>query len=170
MSLIRPDAAKELSRWSEPLAAVALFALGLWWGLTAFGVLQWLGWIFVLVGGALGFLGVRRARFWRGADGAGHVQVAERAITYFGPQGGGTIDVDDLTHLSLVRHGSFQFWRLTGPTHAPLLVPVDASGADALYDVFANLPGIQMETLLRALDRPDGNEVVIWARNLNRLH
>ena len=170
MSLIRPEAAKELSRWAEPLAAMALLALGLWWGLTAFGVMKWLGWLLVLFGGALVLLGVRRARFWRGADGAGHVQVDERSITYFSPNGGGSIDVDDLVGLALVRHGSFQFWRLMAPARVPVLIPVDASGADALYDVFANLPGIQMEILLRSLERADQTEVVVWSRNLTRLH
>ncbi|WP_420568376.1 hypothetical protein [Thalassovita sp.] len=174
MSLIRPEAAKRLSRWAEPSAALALVALGLWWALTSFGVLKWLGWALAAVGAVFLFLGIRRARFWRGAGGVGHVEVNEGAISYFSPEGGMVLPIDALSQISLTGEGRDRQWRLLAQGFYPLSIPVDANGAQALYDVFASLPGIQMESLLRALEKPaensGKNDVVIWSRNLNALH
>ena len=170
MSLIRPNAMKELSRWAEPLTAFAIIALGLWWALTTFGVLMWLGWVLLIAGGAFLVLGIRRARFWRGTGGLGHVDVDEGTITYFSPDGGIVLPIDDLTRITLISNGNSQCWRLFARGFHPLSIPVDASGAQALYDVFASLPGIRMESLLGALQKPGENDVVIWSRNLTALH
>jgi hypothetical protein len=173
MSLIRPSAAKELSRWAEPLAALTLIVMGGWWGVTTFGVLKWLGWVLATAGAVFLLLGVRRARFWRGSGGVGHVDVDEGTITYFSPEGGIVLPVCALVRISLVG-GAQKHWLLNADGFHPLEIPVNASGAQALYDVFASLPGIQMESLLRALEKPaqnsDENEVVIWSRNLTALH
>jgi hypothetical protein len=174
MSLIRPEAATRLSRWAEPLAALALVALGLWWALTSFGLLQWLGWALVVVGAVFLLLGIRRARFWGGSGGIGHVEVDEGAITYFSPDGGIVLPIDAISQISLTGEGAARQWQLRAHGFHPLHIPVNASGARALFDVFASLPGIQMESLLRALEKPAGNagenDVVIWSRNLTALH
>lgn len=170
MSLIRPGAARQLSRWAEPLAAVALFLLGVWWALTAFGVLMWLGWVLAGAGLVFLLLGIRRARFWRGSGGVGHVEVDEGTITYFSPEGGIVLPIDALARISLTTQGDERHWLLQARGFVPLAVPVTASGAAALYDVFASLPGIQMEFLLRNLESPERNDVVIWSRNLVALH
>ncbi|MGH1353871.1 MAG: hypothetical protein ACRBBS_02150 [Thalassovita sp.] len=170
MSLIRPNAANELKRWAEPLAALALIGLGLWWALTAFGVLRWLGWALVAGGVVLLLLGVRRARFWRGAGGVGHVDVNEGTITYFSPEGGNVLPIEALARITLSGQNEARHWLLHARGFQPVRIPVTASGAAALYDVFAGLPEIQMETLLRALEKPIENDVVIWSRNLVALH
>lgn len=171
MTLIRPDAAAGLKRWAEPLAALALIGWGLWWGVTSFGVIRWLGFVLITVGGALLVLGIRRARFWRGAGGLGHVEVDEGSITYFAPEGGGTLAIDALTGIALVQRGHGpRAWELTAPAVPPVWIPLDASGAQALFDVFANLPGLEMQALLRHLNTAQQGDVVIWHRNDTRLH
>lgn len=171
MTLIRPDAAAGLKRWAEPLAALALIGWGLWWGLTSFGVIRWLGFALIIVGGALLVLGIRRARFWRGTGGLGHVEVDEGSIAYFGPENGGAVAIDALKYIMLVqRDRGRREWELAAPAVPPVWIPVDASGAQALFDVFANLPGMDMQALLRHLNAPHANDVVIWRRNDARLH
>lgn len=170
MSMIRPNAAKELSRWAEPLAALALILLGLWWALTAFGVLMWLGWGLTGIGSVFLLLGIRRVRFWRGTGGVGHVEVDEGTITYFSAEGGIVLPIDALARITLTTQSDTRQWLLHARGFAPLSIPVTASGAAALYDVFASLPGIQMESLLRHLGSAARNDVVIWSRNLVALH
>ena len=49
------------------------------------------------------------------------------------------------------------------------MIPVDAAGADALFDAFAVLPGLQIERMLRQLrNRPEG-VVLMWERSSTRL-
>ncbi|SMO62431.1 hypothetical protein SAMN06265173_107115 [Thalassovita litoralis] len=170
MSLIRPEAATTLKRWAEPLIAVGLSLFGLSLGLTGLGVVKWAGFLFTAIGAALLILGIRRARFWQGSDGAGVVEVDEAAITYFGPEGGGAIPVGDLDKIVLVQRHSGKAWWLTSRSAPPLIIPVNASGTQMLFDVFANLPGMDMQALLRVLDSSGPNDVVIWQRNGARLH
>lgn len=171
MSLIRPDAADGLKRWAEPLLAAALIGWGLWWGLTSLGVIKWLGFGLILLGGVLLILGIRRARFWKGADGVGHVEVDEGVISYFSPAGGGSLEVRDLQVIQLIQVGeTSRMWQLKALMTPPLYVPVNASGAEALFDVFANLPGLDMQGLLARLNGPATNDVVIWRRNHTSLH
>ncbi|THD75984.1 hypothetical protein E7681_05945 [Thalassobius vesicularis] len=168
--MIRSGAADTLKRWAEPLIAVAITGFGLWWALTGFALIRWLGVAVTVLGVALLVLGIRRARFWRGGQGAGHVEVDEGAIAYFGPLGGGVIGANALHSLRLVTRDGARSWELRAPGQDPLQVPVDANGAEALFDVFANLPGIDMRRLLRALDETGPQDVVIWVRNDARLH
>lgn len=168
--MIRPDAARGLKRWSETLVAAGVVALGVWWALTTFGIVKWMGAMVAVAGILLLVLAVRRALFWRGSDGVGHVEVDEGAINYFAPEGGGAVPVAALSALMLVQTAGATCWRLSAPGAAPLNIPVDASGAETLFDVFANLPGIDMQALLRALNAAQTKDVVIWRRNDVRLH
>jgi hypothetical protein len=57
--------------------------------------------------------------------------------------------------LRLVTLRGRRLWRLKQGDGQVLLVPVDAAGAEALFDVFAALPGLDMRALLAALS-PEG--------------
>lgn len=167
MQLIRPEAAAALSRWREVLVGLTLAVLGLNWGLASFGPLRWLGWVLVALGAALIVTGIQRARFRRGGDGPGVVTVDERRVSYFGPLTGGTLALDDLTRLSLDGQGRPAHWRLDSHGQPPLMIPVTAEGADALFDAFAALPGMETGRLLAALDASDrqrGTVTAIWTR------
>lgn len=156
---LRPEALAVLKRWSEPILAAGLGALGLWWALTSWGVLMWIGWILVAIAVAWGFVSLQRLRFARGGGGAGVVTVDERRVIYMGPVDGGVAELDLLVMLELV---DGRIWRLVLSPGGPLDIPVDAEGADALFDVFAALPGLRAEALLSALKEARPGAVQLW--------
>lgn len=166
----RPEARALLWRWHELLVALGMICLGLWWGLGSFGALQWLGFILLLSGAVLAVAGYQRGRFRHGSGGAGVVQVDERRLSYFGPLTGGVIDMEDVTRIEFDPSGKPAHWVLTAPGAQVLAIPVDAEGADMLFDLFAALPGIRTEAMLDVLSRTPDARVIIWRRGVPRLH
>jgi hypothetical protein len=158
----RPEARAALWRWREAMVAGVVAALGLWWALTSFGVLQWLGWALVALAAAAGYVAIQRLRFGQGGGGPGVVQIDERRLSYFGPLSGGIVDLDDLVRLDLDPTGRPPHWVLSHRSGDPLPIPVNAEGADALFDVFATLPGIRTERMLDALRHSPDTRVTIW--------
>lgn len=169
--LIRPEIRAILKRWSEVLAAGAVVLLGTWWGVTAFGILRWVGLALALCGAALAFAAWQRLRFSQGGGGPGIVTVDERRIVYYGPEDGGVADLDLLLKLELDPAAApGPAWVLRLATGETLEIPVNAEGADALFDVFAALPGLRNEDVLAVLGRiPDGR-VTLWSAPKRRLH
>ena len=171
MSLIRPNAARQLKRWAEPGIAVLFCAGGVWLALTGLGIFRWFGVLLAIVSTSFALLAIRRAMFWGGEFGVGHVEVDEGEIRYMAARGGASLPISALRSVRLTQQDRGpRLWSLSGAGMPPLWIPVDASGAQALFDVFANLPGMDMQALLRHLNRPQGNDVVIWQRNAARLH
>ena len=75
------------------------------------------------------------------------VEVDEGQVGYWGPSFGGFVALADLVEVRLTEfHGTRQ-WRLRTASGEVLTVPVDAAGAEKLYDAFAALPGIDMAAL-----------------------
>lgn len=161
-NLIRPEIRTFVWRWREVIVGLAVLALGLWWALGSFGVLRWVGWAMVLGGLALGFTGVQRLRFASGGGGAGVVEINERRIAYLGPLTGGVIDLDDLTALEVDHSGRPAQWQLSALPFTTLTIPVDAEGADQLFDVFAALPGLSTERMIAALNAVGEDSVDVW--------
>ena len=163
MSFVRPEAAQKLLRWREAISGAAATLLGSYWMVTQTGALRIIGTVLCVGGALLVFAGIQRARFRRGADGAGVVQVDEGQLTYFGPIEGGALAVEDITRLDLVpaRFGdkSWMLWHRNGP---PLTIPANAAGADALFDVFATLPGLKTQDILKALNTGQTAPVTLW--------
>lgn len=163
MSFLRPEVVAGLARWREVIAAAAALTIGGW--------LVWLGgWFLMPLGAAVcvlavawGLIALRRLRFLRGVAAPGVVEVDEGQIGYFGPTFGGFVALSDLAEVRLaVFHGA-RHWRLKTTAGEVLLVPVDAAGAEKLYDAFAVLPGIDMARLVAAIDR--GVETLpLWTR------
>lgn len=164
MSFIRPELRAALWRWREALAGVATVVLGLWWVVGPAGLLGWVGGALVLGGLAQGFVGVQKARFRSGGGGPGVVQVDEGQIIYFGPLGGGAVAVADLNSIVLIPGGKPAHWVLAQPGQPELQIPVNAEGSEALFDVFAALPGIRTERMLAELQNGPAHPVVIWSR------
>lgn len=150
--MIRPELRAALWRWREVLAAGGVVAFGLW--AASFGglVLVPFGLVAAALGIGLGVQAVRRLRFMQGADAPGIVEVDEAQISYMGPEFGGFVNVPDLIELRLVRMRGRRLWRFKQSDGQALLVPVDAAGAEALFDVFATLPGLDMTAVLAALE------------------
>ena len=175
MPLIRTDVTLLLTRWREVIVAGVLAAGGLW-------VVWRGGYLLVPVGGAVvafavawGFLGLRRMRFAQGVAAPGWVEVDEGQVGYLGPAFGGYVALPDLVEIRLLTMRGRRLWRLKQADGQVLLVPVDAAGAERLFDAFASLPGLGSADLLAALSPavagsgqtlpgPDATTRVVWRR------
>lgn len=155
---IRPEVRRMAWRWREVAVGVAVGVLGLWWALTSFGILRWVGVALCVIAAALTVVAIQRLRFDRGGGGAGVVQLNERRVGYFGPETGGVVDLDDLVRLELI---GGRVWRLTGGPEV-LEIPVDAKGAEALFDLFAALPGMRTAAMIQTLNAAPAGVVTVW--------
>lgn len=163
--MIRPEAKEHLMRWREVLVGAGALLLGLWWLLGKSALLMLPGAAFALGGAALIWIGVQRARFRGEGQGPGSVQVDEGQITYFGPLTGGAAALQDLSGIILDPTFHPMHWRLTQPGMPELVIPVNADGAERLFDAFATLPGLRMDRVLATLKAPGKHPSVIWRRD-----
>jgi hypothetical protein len=136
------------------IAAGLVAMVGLW--------LVWLGGYLLLpVGVAVlvfattwAIAALRRMRFAQDIMAPGMVEVVEGQIGYLGPSLGGYVSLPDLVELRLVTMQGRRLWRLKQADGQSLLIPVDAAGADRLFDAFGSLPGMDMAALVAALGAP----------------
>ncbi len=171
MSFLRPEVRDTLLRWRETLAGTAAGILGIWLAMTSFGPFFLIGVALVIGGFALAVAGVQKARFRRGGEGPGVVQVVEGRVTYFGPWGGGAAALDRLGWLELVpSDGAAGLWVLVSEDGDRLEIPVDAKGADALFELFETLPGLRTGHMLDSMKPPVRERTLIWQRDVPRLH
>lgn len=175
MSFIRPEARATLWRWREVLAGLGTVLLGAYWMLGPGGLLGWIGAAVAATGAVLALIGLQRLRFRSAGGGPGVVQVDEGQITYFGPLTGGVVAGSELSRLTLDPTGRPPHWVLYAAGQPALHIPVNAEGADALFDVFSALPGIKTERMLAELNALPSHPVVIWERTssqprLGRIH
>lgn len=164
MSFFRPEARAALWRWREALTGIGLAALGLWWVLTAIGLLHGLGYLALALAAAFLIMGLQRARFRGTGGGPGIVSVDEGQVSYFGPLTGGIMAIRDLSALRLDPSGHPAHWVLSAPDEPDLYIPVNAEGAEALFDAFATLPGLRTEHMLAQMRRLPDHPTVIWQR------
>jgi hypothetical protein len=174
MALIRPEVTAALLRGREVIIGMIILAGGLW--LIGLG-----GYLLVPVGLAIAALGLgwavlawRRLKFAQDGDAPGVVEVDEGQIGYLGPNVGGFVSLPDLVEVRLVTMRGRRLWRLKQSDGQALLVPVDATGAERLFDAFAALPGMDTAALVSALDSAPhtgsralsvaGETKVIWVR------
>ncbi|MGH1464405.1 MAG: hypothetical protein ACRBBQ_03500 [Cognatishimia sp.] len=169
MSFIRPEAKAAFLKWREALIGCAVLLLGLYWA-TGAGVLQWIGVIVALGGGFLTYTGLQRGRFMSARGGPGIVTVDEGEISYYGPISGGVVSIADLVLLTLDHASAPPVWVLHQVSQADVHIPVNAEGAEALFDAFATLPGIRTEHLLTSLNNGGTHPIVIWAKQTLTLH
>lgn len=162
MSFVRDGAAATLRRWREVLSGLGLAALGLWWATSTGALVAWIGWVALLIGLALILAGIQRGRFRIPGQGPGVVQVDEGRIAYFGPLTGGAVALSELRRVSHDPTGKPAHWVLSQPGQEDLFIPVTAEGAEALFDIFASLPGLQTERMLASARRRSGQPEVIW--------
>ena len=170
---LRPEVAALLTRWREVIAAGVLGLVGLW--------IVWMGgYLLVPVGGAVvafavawGALALRRMRFAQEVLAPGWVEVDEGQVGYLGPAFGGYVALPDLIEIRLLSMRGRRLWRLKQADGQVLLIPVDAAGAERLFDAFASLPGLGSAALLAALSvpgtgqslpAPDATTRVVWRR------
>lgn len=176
MNFVRPEVRAAILRWREALVGAAVLLLGLYWsfGLKP-GLLSWIGYLALFLGAALFFAGLQRGRARVGGGGPGVVQVVERRIGYFGPLNGGLVDLDAITSLSLDPTEHPRHWVITHEHGPALHIPVNAEGADVLFDTFASLPGLSPGRVASTLKHEGTVPIVLWRRpglekRITRLH
>ena len=169
MSFVRPKASRVIRRWREMLIGIGVALLGLSWVLGPGGLLGWLGWLMIAAGAALVVIGIQRARFRAKSQAPGIVTVDEGQIAYFGPLTGGAVALSELERLKLDPTAKPPHWVLYQPGQPALHIPVGAKGGEALFDVFATLPGLRTEHMLSVLNAPGTDPVVIWERGTERI-
>ncbi|MDZ4310782.1 MAG: hypothetical protein U1A24_09545 [Cypionkella sp.] len=150
--MIRPEFLALLRRFSEVIWATAVLGFGLWLILLGGYLLTPVGTAIGAFGVAWGILALRRLRFIQTVDAPGVVEVDEGQIGYLGPQSGGYVSIPELVELRLLSLRGRRVWRLKQADGQALLIPVDATGADRLFDAFASLPGMNTLALVAALD------------------
>ena len=167
--MIRPEARALLHRWREVLAGLALAGLGLWTALSPLPLIAALGLALMAAGAGLGVVGFRRLRFAATGTGPGVVQLVEGQIAYFGPESGGFMALDDLAEIGLT--SGAEAWVLRDMAGQRLTIPRSATGADALFDAFARLEGIDMASLLRVIGAVPPQPVarIVWRRKARAL-
>lgn len=161
---LRPDAIAVLRRWREPIIAVGVISGGLWIAASPGPIVQGFGWVMAVLGAVALVPAVRRARFNASGEGPGVVQVDERRVVYMGPTHGGAVALDELDHLSIRRNAEGAAAWLLVEKDTLLTIPVDAAGAEALFDAFTALPGLSSQTLLAARDLPQAGTTRLWMR------
>jgi hypothetical protein len=161
LGVIRPELNVLLKRWAEVLTGLGVALFGLWALQARDSFFQLLAMLVILAGLGIAFIGWRRLRFQRRGTGPGIVQVVEGQISYFGPDEGGFIALNDLVELHLI--DAAQTWLMVAQDDTRLEIPVAASGSDALFDAFATLPDLRMQALLDALNDPAPHHArAIW--------
>ena len=166
---MRPEAAAALTRWRGILISIGVLALGTLIALRSYDLTFWLGVAIALAGAISLVAAAQRLRFAAGTGGPGVVQIDEGAIGYFGPLGGGVVARSEMTALALDRTGKPAHWALSQPDQPDVMIPLTAAGADALFDVFAALPGMKTERMLAEMRRtgphPTGTgRAQLWQR------
>jgi hypothetical protein len=151
MPLIRPEITQGLWRAREVNAGAALALTGLWVAGQGGYLLIPLGTFIAALGLVWAVTAWRRMRFAQVIDAPGMVEIDEGQIGYLGPGLGGYVAIPDLTELRLITMRGRRLWQLRQTDGQALLIPVDATGADRLYDAFASLPGMDTAALVEAL-------------------
>ena len=151
---IRPEITETALRYREALGAGVVVLAGLW--LMALGgyVLVPLGAIVAAIGAILTLTAFRRARFAQTVAAPGVVELDERQVSYLAPELGGFISLDELVEIRLLSMRGRRMWRLKQSDGQALLIPVDAEGAQKLFDVFTSLPRMDTAELVLALHPP----------------
>lgn len=172
MSFVRPELAARFRLWREAIVWGALLLLGLWmiWrGYRSLAPLPFVaGLAATATGASLLRAAVRRVRLHTDL-GEGVVVIDEARIAYFGPRGGGFVDVPAIVRVEIVTRphvppDSAHAWVLVAEDGTRLVVPLGAGGADRLFDALSPLPGIDFDAGAAAVAARRPGRAVVWRK------
>ena len=165
MNFIRPELADAIFQRREAIAGGALAVFGGW--IASRGGLFYLplGLALMALGAGWTVLAMRRLRFRQAGDAPGMVRVTEAQIAYMGPNVGGFVGLPDLAEIRLLTLRGRRIWRLRQADGTELHIPVEAEGAEALFDAFAALPGMDTLALVAALGSQSASDSRVIALN-----
>lgn len=150
--MIRPEIWQNAVRAQEIILGLFTAGLGGWCIYLGGYVLVPVGLVLCTLGAAFALNGLRRLRFAQTSEAPGVVDVLEGEISYLGPQGGGFVGLPDLVEIRLIQMRGRKVWRLKQADGQALLIPVDATGAEKLFDAFTTLQNINMAEIVASLD------------------
>lgn len=152
-------------KYREVLISVGVAGAGAWLALRGGVFFGAMGLVLAAGAGVWGVTALRRVRFTRDTAAPGLVEVVEGRIGYFGAGTvmGGHVSLDDLAEIRLIPLSTGIWWRLKTTDGQALLIPVQARGAETLYDAFAALPGIDMGYISTALNGAETGRS-LWRR------
>lgn len=171
MNWIRPEARAFIMKWREVAMGAILFAIGLNWTLTGYGLAPYVGAVLVLIGTAVLYTGWRRVQLPAGGGGPGVVEVTERQITYLSAQGGGALAVDGLLRVEVATtpDGALT-WHFLAEDGGRLDIPGAATGAEGLLDALVSLKGVNYDQASAAIRASGADRFLIWQRDQRLLH
>lgn len=174
MSFLRAEAVAAIRRYAEPAIYGAIAVVSLWKGIDWIAHGDWQGLAPLIVGALAAFATVgtaERALIARRSAraGPGIVSVQEGRISYFGPHGGASIEVDALVRVDIVTDAGSAFapgarWELTDETGQRLSIPASAANAGALLDVLGGLPGFNNMAVVLAMAAEGHQRTPVWRR------
>lgn len=175
MSFIRPEAAKFLRSYAEVFAGGLIALIGLYNILRPGWVLQALGVVCILAGGAIAYTAFRRARFPAAKDGPGVVEVDERQISYFSAYSGGAVSIEALARIRIETTdsgpwGEDMYWIFEEDGGNTLHIPASASNIEGLFDAFSALDGVNYDAVTKATGSTENGEFLIWSKQRAQLH
>ena len=150
--------------WREPLTAIVLAVLGLYWIINSHGILYTIGFGFFITGATLAYAGYQRIRFKRAETGGGLIDFTEGQISYFGPKTGAIFSIDEINCLILDQSNSYSKWIVEITAGNKVEIPTNVKGNEVLFDVFNNLEGFQTEKMLEALSSSESIKTVLWQK------
>ena len=168
MSFVRDDAAATLRKYQEVLLGIVLILIGFWILVSFHGFLRWLSVPLVVLGSVSTWNAWRRTRMKAANNGPGVVEIDERRLSYFGPFGGQSISLNDVTRIQIetTELGPFaddMFWLFyTGSELAR--VPSSAQGADAILDALSSFKGADYDAVIRASSSTKRDKFLIWQK------
>ena len=173
MSLIRSSIGEKLRDWREPILWGGLLALGLWLIFTGYRDLAALNLAAGLLASAIGFGllrdALRRRRLRADAPSEGMVVIDEARIGYFGPRGGGFVDLPAVVSVEIVTRphvppDSAHAWLIRAEDGSSLVIPLGAHGAEALVSTLSALPGIDFDLGAEAVSDPGARRATLWRK------
>ncbi len=166
--ILRPTLVARLKPYREVIGAGVVAALGLWVAAQGGVILVPLGLVIAALGATLALNAWRRARFAQGTSAPGIVELDEGQIGYLAPDLGGYLSLNELVEIRLLTIRGKRMWRLKQSDGQAMLIPVDAAGAERLFDAFVNLAGMDSAALIAALGAPPAENLsearVVWRR------
>ena len=152
--LIRPEVTDLIWRAREVIWGGLVVVCGLWLIDLGGYLLIPLGAVVATIGLVLATMAFRRMRFSQTVGAPGLVELDEAQVGYLGPEIGGYLSLNEVVELRILTLRGRRVWRLKQADGQALLIPVNATGAERLFDAFVNLPGMDAGTLMDALRQP----------------
>ncbi len=173
MSIIRSGIGEKAREWREPILWAALLALGLWLIFAGYRDLAALELVAGLLASAIGLSllrdALRRRRLRADVPSEGMVIIDEARIGYFGPRGGGFVDLPAVVSVEIVTRPhvppeSGHAWLIRAEDGSHLVIPLGAHGAEALVPTLGALPGIDFDLGAEAVADPGARRAMLWRK------